>query len=141
MLLNFGKILSGNILKAHQQCPKSIGKWLKINGEAIYDTNPWMIAEEGPTQMLRSGGFSGNREMQLYRFRYPLYNERSLFVCDSFRKTFKRLHIETIIQTKKYSKNLKNRFHWNLPILPISHEEKHGNSLYFTSFPPIPQLC
>ena len=48
MLLNFGPKPTGDIPEGAQQCLKSIGEWLKINGEAIYDTNPWMIAEEGP---------------------------------------------------------------------------------------------
>ncbi|HTW80953.1 MAG TPA: alpha-L-fucosidase C-terminal domain-containing protein, partial [Terracidiphilus sp.] len=35
-----------------------IGAWMKINGEAIYDTRPWTVYGEGPNQV-KSGSFQG----------------------------------------------------------------------------------
>jgi alpha-L-fucosidase len=38
----------------------SIGDWLRINGEGIYNTRPWEVAEEGPT-VAAEGSFSDQK--------------------------------------------------------------------------------
>jgi alpha-L-fucosidase len=37
-----------------------IGRWLKINGEAIYGSRPWKIFGEGPTQVVE-GSFADTK--------------------------------------------------------------------------------
>ena len=39
----------------------AIGKWLAINGEAIYGTRPWKIFGEGPTQVA-GGAFTDDKD-------------------------------------------------------------------------------
>ena len=59
MLLNIGPRADGSISKADAQILKEIGAWLKVNGEAIYNTKVWRKSSEGPTKEIE-GQFSDN---------------------------------------------------------------------------------
>lgn len=50
LLLNVGPRADGVIPEEAQRILLEIGKWLKVNGEAIYGTRPWKVFGEGPTQ-------------------------------------------------------------------------------------------
>jgi alpha-L-fucosidase len=39
-----------------------ISAWLKVNGEAIYGTRPWLVFGEGPTRSGGGGGFSEGKD-------------------------------------------------------------------------------
>ena len=49
LLLNIGPKSDGTISQEQENVLLKIGEWLKINGEGIYGTRPWEVAEEGPT--------------------------------------------------------------------------------------------
>ena len=51
LLLNIGPRADGTIPNEVQQVLLSVGKWLKINGDAIYGTRPWKTFGEGPTKV------------------------------------------------------------------------------------------
>ncbi len=49
LLLNLAPAPDGTIPKPQQDRLREMGAWLRIHGEAIYGTRPWMVFGEGPT--------------------------------------------------------------------------------------------
>ncbi|MBB5874882.1 MULTISPECIES: alpha-L-fucosidase [Xanthomonas] len=52
LMLNIGPRADGSIPDTERAILLSIGKWLKTNGEAIYDSTPWRTYGEGPTEVV-----------------------------------------------------------------------------------------
>ncbi|SMP78842.1 alpha-L-fucosidase [Neorhodopirellula lusitana] len=50
MLLNIAPRPDGTIPAEQKQILRDIGKWLRLNGESVYGSRPWLLYGEGPTQ-------------------------------------------------------------------------------------------
>ncbi len=60
LLLNIGPRSDGTITDDETAVLLGTGKWLDVNGEAIYGTRPWTVYGEGPTQSA-SGSFADQK--------------------------------------------------------------------------------
>jgi alpha-L-fucosidase len=66
LLLNVGPKPDGTIPEEARDLLLEVGKWLDINGDAIYGTTPWVIASEGPTNLGEVGDIGFNESNVVY---------------------------------------------------------------------------
>jgi alpha-L-fucosidase len=60
LMLNIGPRADGTIPDRERDILLDIGRWLKINGEAIYGSRPWRVFGEGPTEVV-GGSFQDTK--------------------------------------------------------------------------------
>jgi len=64
LLLNVGPKADGTIPDEARKILVEMGRWLKLNGEAIYGTRSWKVFGEGPTRVV-AGQFSESKSEPL----------------------------------------------------------------------------
>ena len=86
LLLNIPVKGDGTIDPTERRIVEQIGRWMKINGESIYGTRPWVIFGEGPVaensdNPLRDQGFNeGKDQLGAKDIRFNKKGDKTLFV-------------------------------------------------------------
>ena len=83
LLLNVGPKPDGTIPDPAKERLIALGEWLRINGEAIYDTSPWLVTGEGPTQLKKSGAFNEDNELH-YTPQDIRFTSKDIFLYATF---------------------------------------------------------
>lgn len=82
LLLNIGPKPDGTIPEPEQAMLREIGRWLAVNGEAIYGSRPWKTYGEGPTEVLE-GHFTDTKRSPFTSqdFRFTRQGDTLYAVC------------------------------------------------------------
>lgn len=122
LLLNVGPYADGSFHPDAVRILYEIGDWLKLNGEAIYDTRPYLIAAEGPT-IVEDGDYDVEKIRKQLKHGNALDVERDLLTDQDFRFTTRdnnlyvigmgwpkegMYHIRTLAIGESLKQNIKN---------------------------------
>jgi alpha-L-fucosidase len=111
LLLNVGPKADGTIPADQQAVLFEMGDWLNKNGEAIYNTRPWVVFGEGPTAVATGHHTEGkNKELTSADFRFTTNQGNVFIIAMDYSKDgkykVKSLAKENPNVTKKSIKNI-----------------------------------
>lgn len=80
LLLNVSPRADGSIPDDQREVLLGLGGWLKRNGEAIYETRPWVTYGEGPSDMADTGHFTKEVQYTAQDLRFTTRGNDVLYV-------------------------------------------------------------
>ncbi len=106
MLLNVIQRPDGSLDEEVQQLLSEVGVWMKINGEAIYQTRPWRIYGEGDTEV-EEGAFKEDFSFSAADIRFTQAKDQSaLYAIALGWPASGKLHIKALARETINSVNL-----------------------------------
>ncbi|MEX0988214.1 MAG: alpha-L-fucosidase [Bacteroidales bacterium] len=111
LLLNLSPKADGTIPEAQKEALRGVGKWLEVNGEAIFETRPWKIHAEGLEEKLRTPkphpkwNFTDNIDARDIRF---TVKDNNLYVMALSWPEDMHLHIKSIHSNDEIVDRIKN---------------------------------
>ncbi|WP_207534408.1 alpha-L-fucosidase [Desertivirga arenae] len=76
-MLNIGPAADGSVPVQAARNLEELGKWMKINGEAVYGTQRWKITHEGPASL----NIGSTEQRQTEGFKLNISSEDIWFTC------------------------------------------------------------
>lgn len=125
LLLNIGPKPDGSIPDEDKQILLDIGKWLSINGEAIYGSRCFRIAQEGPTREVE-GPFSDQKEVEYTArdFRFTTGHGNIYAICMKYPDDGKVV-ISSFAKSKYHEQQIFNGVIKNIEVLGFEEEIRY----------------
>lgn len=109
MLLNVGPMANGKIPDEANRILLDMGKWLEINGEAIFGTTTWIHSGEGPTKMEKTGAFTEDEKLcyTSQDFRFTVKEDTIYAICLNWPKDEALITTVSKSASKLYNSEIK----------------------------------